>query len=164
MPSSAIQVIPVNLHDERQAQAVVELLDIYASEPIGGGEGLSESVRQRLVPALRSQTTGCHFLAWDGTKAVGVAICFQGFSTFRAQPLINIHDLAVRPDYRGQGVGRKLIEAVAELARARDCCRLTLEVREDNHIARGLYERCGFRPESTTTPQSLFLMKWLVET
>ena len=134
---------------------------MYASEPMGGGEGLSESVRGRLIPELRSVTTGLHFLAWDGTTAAGVAICFQGFSTFRARPLINIHDLAVRPEYRGQGIGRQLIEAVADAAHARGCCKLTLEVRDDNHIARGLYERCGFGGPAPATPQLLFMTKWL---
>ena len=36
-------------------------------------------------------------------RAVGLALCFVGFSSFKARPLINIHDIAVRPEVRGQG-------------------------------------------------------------
>jgi len=39
-------------------------------------------------------------------------VCFRGFSTFAAAPLINVHDLAVVPGFRGQGIGRRLLEAV----------------------------------------------------
>ena len=46
---------------------------------------------------------------WDSNKftfidkPVGLATTFEGFSTFAAKPLINIHDIAVLPDYRGRG-------------------------------------------------------------
>jgi predicted N-acetyltransferase YhbS len=75
---------------------------------------------------------------------MGIAICFVGFSTFLARPLINIHDLAVLPTYRGQGVGRRLLEQVATKGKALGCCMLTLEVRADNYPAQRLYEAAGF--------------------
>ena len=71
-------------------------------------------------------------------------MCFQGFSTFAARPLINIHDLAVLPDLRGQGIGRQLLEAVECKARALGCCKLTLETQENNHRARRIYQAAGF--------------------
>jgi ribosomal protein S18 acetylase RimI-like enzyme len=60
--------------------------------------------------------------------------------------LINIHDLAVTAECRGQGVGRRLLEGVEAKARALGCGKVTLEVREDNVSARGLYRRFGFEP------------------
>ena len=42
---------------------------------------------------------------------------------------------------RGQGVGRKLIEAVAGAARHRNCLRLYWTTKEDNATARLLYDR-----------------------
>ena len=71
-------------------------------------------------------------------------MCFQGISTFQAKRLINIHDLAVLPSWRRQGIGRALLRAVEAHARERDCCKLTLEVQEDNEPARVLYARFGF--------------------
>ena len=84
------------------------------------------------------------FLAWDKDTPVGIAVCFVGFSTFMARPLLNIHDLAVIPAYRRQGVGRLLLERVAAKGQELGCCKLTLEVRADNHSAQRLYEAVGF--------------------
>lgn len=50
----------------------------------------------------------------------------------------------VAPHARGRGVGIALIDAVATWARAAGAGRIALDVREDNHHARSLYERCGF--------------------
>ena len=74
----------------------------------------------------------------------GVAVCFLGFSTFSAMPLLNIHDLAVRGEFQGTGVGGALLDSVAEKARTLGCCRVTLEVDQENPGARRLYERKGF--------------------
>jgi ribosomal protein S18 acetylase RimI-like enzyme len=83
-------------------------------------------------------------LAFVDEGPVGLAICFQGFSTFLAQPLLNVHDLAVLPEARGRGVGDALLAAIEAEARRRGCCKVTLEVREDNPVARRLYVRNGF--------------------
>src|SRR5262245_5275866 len=99
---------------------------------MGVGKALPEEVRRGLIPGLQRQPTTLVFLAWHGTTPVGIAICFVGFSTFLALPLINIHDLAVLPTYRGQGVGRLLLEQVAAKGGELGCCKLTLEVRADN--------------------------------
>ncbi|MDP7573186.1 MAG: GNAT family N-acetyltransferase, partial [Myxococcota bacterium] len=77
-------------------------------------------------------------------RPVGVAVCFLGFSTFQARPLLNIHDLAVLPEWRGRGVGRALLAAAEDRARQRGCCKLTLEVQDSNRRALQLYERFGF--------------------
>jgi ribosomal protein S18 acetylase RimI-like enzyme len=68
-----------------------------------------------------------------------------GFSTFEARPLVNVHDLAVLPEHRGRGVGRALLAGVEQRARARGCCKLTLEVLDTNETARRLYARFGFQ-------------------
>jgi ribosomal protein S18 acetylase RimI-like enzyme len=82
-----------------------------------------------------------------------VAICLPSYSSFRARPLMNIHDIAVVPEHRGKGIGRALLAAVEEEARRRGCAKITLEVRSDNALARDLYRRCGFQG---TEPQTLF--------
>jgi ribosomal protein S18 acetylase RimI-like enzyme len=130
---------------------LLAVLDSYARDPIGSGQPLPTDVKQRLVPALRAHPTTLAFLAFEGERAVGLALCFTGFSTFRALPLINVHDLAVLPDCRGQGVGRRLLEAVEARARSLGCGKITLEVREDNAGARGLYDSFGFGAGQTPT-------------
>jgi ribosomal protein S18 acetylase RimI-like enzyme len=131
--------------DPADADAVVRLIDAYARDPRGGGAPLPADVRQRLVPGLAAHPTARAWLAFEGDAAVGLCVGFIGYSTFNAQPLLNIHDLAVLPECRGHGVGQALLGAAEEMARTLGCCKLTLEVQEDNLPARRLYERCGFR-------------------
>ena len=105
---------------------------------------MSSEVRERVVPALRNHPTSLVLLAFVDDEPVGIAVCFFGLSTFRASPLLNIHDLAVLPRYRGKGVGRELLRAAEAHARRKDCCKLTLEVLDDNVPARALYRSFGF--------------------
>jgi ribosomal protein S18 acetylase RimI-like enzyme len=134
----------VNYEDARDADAIIMVLDSYASDPVGGGRALASDVRERLVPSLRDHATSLVLLAELDGVAVGIAICFWGLSTFRARPLLNIHDLAVVPEYRGRGIGRALLSAAETRARENGCCKLTLEVQDDNRPARSLYQRFGF--------------------
>jgi ribosomal protein S18 acetylase RimI-like enzyme len=159
----AIEIREADFDDASHCRGLLDVLDSYAAEPSGGGVPLSSEVRQRLIPALRAQPLALVLLAFVDGAPVGIASCFFGFSTFYAKPLLNVHDLAVLPAHRGRGVGRALLAAVEEHALARDCCKLTLEVREDNHGARALYHAHGFRDFDLAgkTYPTLFLSKAL---
>lgn len=140
-----VRVAPADLASPRDADAVRRMVDAYARDPMGGAEPLPDDVLERLVPGLRAHPTTRVWLAWQGDAPAGVAVCFLGFATFEARPLLNVHDLVVAPDHRRRGVGRALLEAVAAGARELGCCRVTLEVRQDNAPARALYAAVGFR-------------------
>ena len=139
-----VKIVQADLARPEHRRAVVEMIDAYATDPMGSGKPLPAKVRRTLIPGLRRHPTTLILLAQQGGKAIGIAVCFRGFSTFAARPLINIHDLAVLPAHRGQGIGRRLLEAVARKARATGCCKVTLEVLEKNHKARRVYEAAGF--------------------
>ena len=62
----------------------------------------------------------------------------------QAKPLLNVHDLAVLPAYRRQGVGRAMLLAVISAAQAEGCGKVTLELVAANAKARALYESLGF--------------------
>ena len=111
---------------------------------MGNGRPLSEDVRLNLVPELQKHPTTVIFLAFEGGSAIGIANCFIGFSTFAARPLINVSDLAVLPGHREKGTGRRLLAAVERKARSIRCCKMTIEVQENNHRARHVYESVGF--------------------
>lgn len=142
--SQSCEVKRVDYHDPVQGQALLALLDDYARDPMGGGESLSNSVRQTLLPLLQKTPNAVSFIAYVEGQPVGLINGFETVSTFAAQPLINIHDLAVAASARGRGVGRALIETMADYARRRNCCKLTLEVLTGNAKALALYERVGF--------------------
>ena len=139
-----LQVRLASLDDPLDAAGIIEMLNSYASDPVGGGKPLSQEVRDRLVPALRDHANALALLAFADGQPVGVAVCFIGLSTFQARPLLNVHDLAVVPAYRGKGIGRALLVEAERQAVTRACCKLTLEVQDDNRPARALYERFGF--------------------
>jgi ribosomal protein S18 acetylase RimI-like enzyme len=134
----------VDFSDAEQGKLVVELLDAYATDIMGGGESLDEEVKKNLPKELGKRPT-CHtFIARvDGVPA-GVAICFEGFSTFQCKPLINIHDLCVIPTMRRKGVASSLVFAIEQFGMSIGACKLTLEVLEGNHAAKATYRAAGF--------------------
>lgn len=142
--STDLIVRRADLGDAADAATVVRLLDAYARDPRGGGEPLADDVRERLIAGLAAHPTSHVWLAFAGDMAIGLCVAFVGFSTFNARPLLNIHDLAVLPGHRGRGTGRALLHAAEAFARDAGCCRLTLEVLDDNQPAYGLYRHFGF--------------------
>ncbi len=143
---NTLHVASLDLSDSSQAEAFLDLLEHYASDPMGGGQGLGAYARQNLVTALQ-RVAGFHgCLAFVGGQAVGLVNCFAGFSTFAARPLLNIHDIVVRDEYRGRGVGQALLAWAEARAREIGCCKLTLEVLAHNRRAMRSYELAGFVP------------------
>jgi len=157
---ATITIVDAELTCPEHEAAVLEMVEAYANDPSGGGQPLDDDVRARLIPGLRAHPTTVILLAFDGTRPVGIAACFRDFSTFSARPLLNLHDLAVIPEYRGRGVGRKLLTAVEEKARSLGCTKVTLEVLEANP-ARKLYESMGYASPIyyKGSGQALFLTK-----
>jgi ribosomal protein S18 acetylase RimI-like enzyme len=147
---SSPRIILADLGNEVHQRDVVAMTDAYARDPMGNGAPLSAEVKERLIAGLALHASALVFLAYDGDVAVGIATCFVGFSTFHARPLINIHDLAVVAEQRGRGVGRELLAAVEAKARQLGCCKLTLEVLENNVKARRTYEAANFAQAAYT--------------
>ncbi len=147
----AITVRQANYADERDAQALVALLDAYARDPAGGGEPLADHVRAGLPAALGARSNAFSVIAWadsnesgNAAQPVGLVNCFEGFSTFACRPLVNIHDVVVLPRWRGQRVAARMLSLVETLARERGACKLTLEVLPGNAPALRTYAREGF--------------------
>jgi ribosomal protein S18 acetylase RimI-like enzyme len=156
---AAITVIETDLASANHHRDFLAMMDSYARDPMEGGLELSADVRRELIPRIRQHPTFYAFLAYDDDKAIGFCLCFLGFSSFAARPLLNIHDIGVLPEYRGHGVGLKLMTAVEDKARSLGCCKLTLEVREDNDRARRLYRKLGFA-ESVVGPARIAMEFW----
>ena len=142
---------------------VVALVDAYASDPMGGGTPLADDVKARLCDELAALPSAASFIAWIGDEAVGLVNTFEGYSTFKARPLLNVHDIAVLPAQRGRGVGQALLAACEAHARERGCCKLTLEVLSGNQRALRSYQRFGFAPYVLDPAEgnALLMQKWL---
>ena len=94
-------------------------------------------------------------IAEDDGKPVGFALFFHNFSTFLGRPGLYLEDLFVLPEGRGKGVGRKLLERLAQVAVERDCGRLEWAVLDWNKDAIRFYERLGARPNEDWTTYRL---------
>ncbi|MBC2709600.1 MAG: GNAT family N-acetyltransferase [Desulfosarcina sp.] len=140
----SVEILEADLKRKDHQKAVVELIDAYAMDPMGNGGPLPVEVKTALIPGLMNHPTTLIFLAFSDGEAIGIAACFIGFSTFAARPLVNVHDLAVLPAHRGNGAGRLLLAGVEQKARELGCCKVTLEVLENNRRARTIYEAAGF--------------------
>ena len=158
-----LRIERVNPLDARHARALLTVLDGYARDPSGGGTGLTDEVKARLPGLLAQQPHYVGLLAFEGDRPVGLINAFLGISTFMARPLLNLHDIAVEPDRRGAGIGRRLLDAAEAHARERGCCKLTLEVLESNHTAVGLYRAVGFAAYELDPAlgTARFFEKWL---
>ena len=67
------------------ARALVDLLDNYARDPMGGGHPLSDFAKAHIVQALAARSQAFSVLAFadaSQVEPVGLVNCFEGFSTF----------------------------------------------------------------------------------
>lgn len=139
-----IEIVELDLTLPAHAEALLEMMSGYSLDAMGAGKPLPETVKAELVPRLRERNDYLGVLAFDGEEPAGLAHGFEGFSTFMARPLLNIHDVFVAPAHRGQGLAPRMLARLEELARERGCGKLTLEVLESNTPAQAAYRKFGF--------------------
>ncbi len=134
----------LRLAEPAHVRALLVLLDEYAASPEGGGSALAQDTLNTLPAALAARPHYIGWLAFEGEQPVGLVNAFEGLSTFKARPLLNIHDIAVTRSHQGRGIGRALLQAAEAHARETGCCKLTLEVLHGNRRAIRLYGKFGF--------------------
>ena len=140
---SVVEIVrPVELGND--GAALLQLLDSYARDPMGGGTPLPEQVQQTLISKLKARNDYLGVIAFLDDKPAGLINAFEGFSTFAARPLLNIHDVIVGPEFRGNGLAQRMMSELESLARQRGCCKLTLEVLSNNTAAQNAYRKFGF--------------------
>lgn len=83
-------------------------------------------------------------IAWRGDEAVGLALFFPEYSSWRGSPGVYLQDLYVADSTRGTGLGRQLMEAVYACARQWGATYCKLNTYKTNEAAIAFYERLGF--------------------
>lgn len=142
---SGIEIImTTDLAETRHARDFLALMQVYATDEMGGGRALPDDVIARLVPSIRARPGVDVLLAYHGEECVGLMTLIEGFSTFHAAPLLNIHDMVVTPRYRRRGLSHQLLKRAEAEARRRGCVKLTLEVLSGNEAAQASYRSFGF--------------------
>jgi GNAT superfamily N-acetyltransferase len=90
-------------------------------------------------PSDEGLLLGC----WDGDDLVGFANLYWFFSSTLAEDVALMNDLFVVEGARRGGIGRALIDAAADAARARGLHHLLWETAPGNATAQRVYDRTG---------------------
>jgi GNAT superfamily N-acetyltransferase len=84
----------------------------------------------------------CLIAEWEG-EAIGYALFFYNYSTFRGRAGVFLEDVFVQPEFRRRGVGKALLARVAQIAVAEQCARLEWQVLDWNTPAINFYTSLG---------------------
>ena len=109
-----------------------------------GGAGDEAAIRRALELLVERPELGFAWLVFSGPAPAGIAIACLAVSTNLGGLVAKVPDLVVRPDARGQGVGKFLVESLMDELRRIGAGRIDLGVHEKNAGARSFYDRLGF--------------------
>lgn len=135
----AITIRPIEREDRRDWQELwTAYLEFYETEV---SEDVYETTFARLCDPAQEMQQG--LLAIDGDRAVGLVHYIFHVHNWRVEDVCYLQDLYARPDVRGTGVGRALIEAVYARADANGTPSVYWLTQDFNTTARQLYDRIG---------------------
>ncbi len=138
--------------------AFVNLLNHYMADPMGNHPTLDENQQQKLITDLSKHGTAEVLLMKYQDEYAGMSTIFTNYSTFNLKPYLYIHDVVVLDQFRGKGLGKRLMQELINISTNRAYSKITLEVREDNYAAQQVYKDLGFEE---CTPRMYFWEKHL---
>ena len=138
-----LTIRPATPADVPQILSFIRDLATYEREPNAVLATEADLLRAGFAPPPRF-----HCLIADLQQAchpipAGFVLYFYNYSTWRGHHGIHVEDLFVRPEHRGQGIGKALLTHIAAIAVAEGCHRLQWDVLEWNTPAIGFYEQMG---------------------
>ena len=139
-----LSILHVDLQNELHRTHVIKLLNDYMCDPMGNNAPMDEGLAGKIIAGLEAYLGYRGLFVLYGDQFAGLANCNQNFSTFKAKPILNIHDFIVAPEFRSIGAGHFLLQGIINYASQNGYCLVNLEVREDNHVAKALYQKMGF--------------------
>lgn len=122
---------------------LVEMLGLLFSQEAEFNPDAARQTRA-LKMILSEPNLGQVYVARDGGRIVGMVSVLETVSTAEGGRAGLLEDMVVRPEVRGQGIGKALLDHAIERSRADGLLRLTLLTDSDNVTARGLYAQAGF--------------------
>lgn len=114
------------------------------SRALAAFHGDTGTLEARSLARLVAQGWLQVLVAESGGTLTGYATLVRKVKTHEGVRGLHVDNLFVCPDVRGQGIGRALIAAAADLARAQGCAALTVGAAEANAKAHAFYETGGF--------------------
>jgi len=136
-----IRIRPATVEDAPVIHRLLKDLAAALGKPSDIRSSTADIARYGFGEGPRFET----LLAYEGEEAVGLAVFFYEFSTWRGTPGVYVQDLYVSPRLRGRGVGRELVDAVRRRASEWDGRYVKLAVYDGNERALGFYQALGFQ-------------------
>jgi len=138
-----LNIRPATPSDVPQILAFIRELALYEREPDAVLATETDLLRDGFGPTPRFQCVIAELLESGSSKAVGFALYFTSYSTWRGHHGIRLEDLYVTPARRGQGIGKALLAHLARIAVDQGCPRLEWDVLAWNTPAIAVYEKIG---------------------
>jgi len=121
-----------------------KLMDIYTATPeLYKKYGFSN---ESIFKSLLVENQGS-----EGPNYLGMALYFYTYSTFTGKPTLYIEDIIILEEYRGKGIGTKLLVELAKIALEKDCGRMEWSVLNWNEPSIQFYKNLGAFPMNEWT-------------
>lgn len=134
-----MQIRPATHEDIPEMLNIIRELAEYEREPHAVIATEQDLLRDGFGPDARFHA----LMAEKDGEIVGMALYFYNWSTWKGRSGIHLEDLFVRPAFRGCGIGKALLTAVAAVAVREGCARLQWDVLDWNQTAIDFYQGLG---------------------
>jgi hypothetical protein len=131
---------PATVHDVADIYRLVRALAVYEKLEHLMVSTEADFVRELFDPGARVEAL---VATVEAGRVVGFALYFQNFSTFLGRRGLYLEDLFVEPEHRGDGIGKALLVALAQIAVRRQCGRFEWSVLDWNAPSIAFYEAMG---------------------
>lgn len=149
-----IEILAARFPEDRGA--VQTIFREYVTSPSTSLDYQDYEAEFATLPGNYVPPSGCLLLAWEGNRVAGCAALRPV-----DDEVAEMKRVYVRPEHRGQGIGRRLVEQLLRLARQAGYRRICLDVLAEFTAAQALYRTLGFLPAPPVsfnpTPGALFL-------
>ncbi|RCI08861.1 hypothetical protein L249_5003 [Ophiocordyceps polyrhachis-furcata BCC 54312] len=147
--SSTATVRQATRQDVPAILSLIKALAVYEKEPDiveATVESLQSTIAFESESTSPSRPARCLLAVTPGGEAVGMALYFYNYSTWRSRPGVYLEDLFVQPSERGKGYGKRLLVELAKHVVAIDGRRLEWAVLKWNEPSIKFYESIGAQP------------------
>ncbi len=134
-----IVIRPATLDDAAAMAGLAEQLGYTVTE---------RDVSRRFAELVRQSDHAVYVAAAPGEKAVGWIHLYIDYSLVHS-PVVALGGLVVDEAYRGQGIGRRLMEQAETWGRERNCEAVYLKTNMIRHEAHAFYENLGYQRVKT---------------
>ncbi len=121
--------------------SVFEMMRVFYASPAVLSNGSDEIFLNDIENCINNNNYLEGYIIENSNDIQGYAMVAKSFSTEFGKPCIWIEDLYIKEQYRGLGIGKKVMEFITQ--KHTDCI-FRLEVETENEKAIKLYEKCGF--------------------